>query len=122
MAVVVAQSGSATILGAAQTGNVDTTSTLDRGLNRGSAAIVLASTAGGGGTVKVDISGSVDGTNFYNVPYALVATPETAVVTQITVISTTTVTYLLRPDHAWRYLKLVYSSNTAMTMTATAYL
>lgn len=112
----------AIVLGTAQTGNVDTTNTLDRGTYRGPVAVVLTNVDAGGGTVKVDIKGSADGTNFYNAAYALVATPETLSVAQITVTAATTTTYLLRPDHAWRYLKLAYSSNTAETLTATAHL
>lgn len=122
MATVVGQPGSATTLGTAQTGNADTTNTLDRGFHRGPAAVVLTSTVGATPTVKVDIQGSVDGTNFFNAPYALVATPETVAVAQITVTTAVTTTYLMRPDHAWRYLKLVYSTNTNVTLTATAYL
>ncbi|MCI0344978.1 MAG: hypothetical protein L0221_05955, partial [Chloroflexi bacterium] len=64
----------------------------------------------------------VDGTNFYKIPYALVATPETVAVADITVTAAVTTTYLLRPDHAWRFLKLNYSANTNVTLTATAYL
>ncbi len=110
----------AIVLGTAQTGNVDTTNTLDRESYRGPAAVVLTSTVGATPTVTVKILGSVDGTNFYNIAYALVATPETVTVADITVTTATTVTYLLRPDHAWRYLKLNYSANTNVTLTATA--
>jgi hypothetical protein len=122
MATVIGQPGSSTVLGTAQTGNVDSTTVLDRGLHRGPAAIVVTNVDGGSGTVKLDIKGSVDGTNFFNLPYALVATPETVAVAQITITTAVTTTYLLRGDHAWRYLKLTYSANTAETMTATAYL
>lgn len=122
MATIIGNAGSATTLGTAQTGNADTTNTLDRGLHRGSAAVVLTSTVGATPTVTVNIQGSVDGTNFYNVPYALVATPETLAVAAITVTTAVTTTYQLRPNHAWRYLKLVYSANTNVTLTATAYL
>lgn len=111
----------AVTLGTAQTGNADSTNTVGRGDRRGAGAVVLTTTVGATPTVKVDIQGSVDGTNFYNVGYSLVATPETVTVAQITVTSAVTTTYLLRPDHAWRYLKLVYSSNTNVTLTATAY-
>ena len=112
----------AIVLGTAQTGNVDTANTLDRGTYRGPMAVVLTNVDAGGGTVKVDIKGSVDGTNFYNAAYALVATPETVSIAQITVTAAVTTTYLLRPDHAWQFVKLAYSSNTAETLTATAYL
>ena len=107
-------------LGSAQTGNVSTTNTADRVTPGGGGQVVLTSTVGATPTVKVDIQGSIDGTNFYNIPYALVATPSTFVVAQITVTSAVTTVYLLQPDQAWRYLKLVYSSNTNVTLTAVA--
>ncbi len=117
-----AEAGAGATLGTAQTGNGDTTNTLDRGDHRGPAAVVLDSTVGATPTVTVQILGSVDGTNFYKIPYALVATPETVAVADITVTAAVTTTYLLRPDHAWRFLKLNYSANTNVTLTATAYL
>lgn len=108
-------------LGTAQTGNADTTNTADRGGLSGPAAVVVTSTIGATPTVAVNIQGSADGTNFYNVAYSLVATPETVAVAAITITTAVTTTYLLRPSHAWRYLKLAYSSNTNVTLTATAY-
>lgn len=109
------------LLSDAQTGNADSTNTLDRGSQRGPGAVVVTSTIGATPTVTVNIQGSVDGTNFYNIPYALVATPATFVVTAITITTATTTTYLLQVDQAWRYLKLVYSANTNVTLTANAY-
>lgn len=111
------------VLSTAQTGNGDSTNTADRGTNVGQpAAIVITSTVGATPTVTVNIQGSVDGTNFYNVAYSLVATPETVAVAAITITTAVTTTYLLRPNHAWRFVKLVYSANTNVTLTATAYL
>lgn len=110
-------------LSSAQTGNGDSTNTADRGSHSGlPGAVVVTSTVGATPTVTVNIQGSVDGTNFYNIPYSLVATPETLTVSAITITTATTTTYLLRPDHAWRFLKLAYSANTNVTLTATAYL
>lgn len=108
-------------LSTAQTGTGDSTNTVDRQDRRGPGALVIANTGGSTPTVTINVQGSVDGTNWYNVGYALVATPETVAVAAITVTTTATTTYLLRPDHAWRYLKLVYSANTNETLTVTAY-
>lgn len=110
-------------LSSAQTGNGDSTNTADRGLAGVGApgAIVITSAVGATPTVTVNIMGSVDGVNFFNIAYALVATPETPAVGAITITTAVTTTYLLRPDHAWRYLKLVYSANTNVTLTATAH-
>lgn len=94
---------------------------VDRGAYRGPAAIVIASTAGSTPTVTVNIKASVDGTNWYNAGYSLVATPETVAVAAIVITSTVTTTYLLRPDHAWRYLRVDTTVNTNVTLDITYY-
>jgi len=109
------------LLGSGQTGNADSTNTLDRGTASSPGAVVVTSTVGATPTVTVNIQGSADGTNFHNIPYALVATPATFVVAAITITTATTTTYLLQTDQPWRYLKLVYSANTNVTLTANAY-
>lgn len=116
-------SGRSATLSTAQTGNADSTNThLRNYARRGDpAAVVITSTVGSTPTVTVNIQGSVDGTNWYNIPYALNATPETLSVAAITITTATTTVYQLRPNHAWLYLKLVYSSNTNVTLTATSY-
>ena len=114
--------GRSAALSSAQTGNADSTNTYDRGFNRrGPAALVITTTVGATPTVTVNIQGSVDGAAFYNVGYALVATPNTVAVAALTITTATTTTYQLLTDQAWRYLKLVYSSNTNVTLTATVY-
>lgn len=124
MAVLDTYGGAPALLSNAQTGNGDSTNTAFREIRdpvRGG-AVIITSVVGATPTVTVNIQGSVDGTNFYNIPYALVATPETLTVAAITITTAVTTTYLLRPNHFWRYLKLVYSANTNITLTATAYL
>ena len=106
----------------AQTGNADSTNTMDRGYTLGGACMLkITSTIGGGPTVTVNILGSADGTVFYNVPYALVATPETPVVAAITITTAVTTVYILRPAQPWRFLKLNMSANTNVTLTTDAY-
>jgi hypothetical protein len=113
---------SSAVLSTAQTGNADSTNTAFRAVTGGGGAIVITTTVGATPTVTVNIQGSVDGTDFYNIPYALVATPETLSIAAITITTAVTTTYLLRPNHVWRYVKLVYSANTNVTLTATAFL
>lgn len=109
-------------LSTAQTGNADSTNTMDRGYTLGGAvALRVTSTIGATPTVTVNILGSPDGTNFYNVPYALVATPETPVVTAITITTAVTTLYILRPAQPWKFLKLNYSANTNVTLTVDAF-
>lgn len=123
MATLQAPAGSTVALAAAQTGNADSTNIADRGLTQSRpGALVVTSTVGATPTVTLNIQGSVDGTNWYNVPYALVATPSTFVVTALTITTATTTTYLLQGGQAWRYLKTVASANTNVTLTTTAYL
>lgn len=102
-------------------GNVDSTNTLDRGLLRGGGAVVITSAIGATPTVTVNIQGSMDGVAFFNVPYALVATPRTFVITAVTITTAVTTTYLLQELIPWRFLKLVLSANTNVTLTANAW-
>jgi hypothetical protein len=106
----------------AQTGNADSTNTIDRGGIRGAAMLQINATAGGTPTVTVNILGSVDGTNFFNVAYATVAAPETVAVAALTLTTTAVSQYILRRDHPWRFLKLNMSANTNMTLTSDLYL
>ena len=113
-----------TSLSVGVTGNGDSTNTADRGIAQVGkpGALVITSTIGATPTVTVNIQGSVDGTNWYNVAYALVATPTTAAVAALVITTAVTTPYLLLADQAWRYLKTVRSSNTNLTLSETAYL
>jgi hypothetical protein len=105
-------------LGTAQTGNADSTNTLDRGYTLpGAVLLKVTTTIGATPTVTLNIVGSMDGTNFYNVAYAVAATPETPVVAAITITTATTNYYILRPGHPWRFLKIVATANTNVTLT-----
>lgn len=121
MATLAVRSGDSLALQTAQTGNADSTNTADRGLSQRGGSIVVTSTIGATPTVTLNIQGSVDGTNWFNVPYALQATPRTFVVTAITITTATTNTYLLQELVPWRYLKTVMSANTNVTLTSTLY-
>jgi hypothetical protein len=68
----------------------------------------------------VDIEASVDGSTWWNAPYALVATPTTFVVAQLTITTGVATTYLLQTGHPWRYLRAKMSSNTNVTVSITA--
>lgn len=109
-------------LSTAQTGNADSTNTMDRGYTLGGACLLkITSTIGATPTVTVNILGSMDGTNFYNVAYAVAATPETPVVAAITITTAVTGYYILRGNHPWRFLKINMSANTNVTLTVDAF-
>jgi hypothetical protein len=82
---------------------------------------VIASAIGATPTVTVNIQGSADGITWFNVPYALLATPRTFVLTALTITTAVTTTYLLQEGVFWRYLKLALSANTNVTLTADLY-
>src|SRR5437773_1589586 len=92
------------------------TETLDRGTLRRAGLLIITSTIGATPTVTVNVLGSVDNITFWNVAYALVATPETPVVAAITITTAVTTPYILRPEHPWRFLKLNLSANTNVTL------
>lgn len=113
-----------TVMATALTGNVSSTvagktSDID---TQNPGAIVVTSTIGATPTVTVNIMGSADGVNFYNIPYALTATPSTFVVTAITITTAVTTTYLLQANQPWQFLRLDLSANTNVTLNASAYL
>lgn len=108
-------------LSAAQTGNGASTNVLDRGSARHACLLAITTTVGATPTVTVNIQGSADGSNWRNVPYALAATPETVAVAAVVITTATTGYYTLRPGHPWRYLRLDYSANTNVTITADVY-
>lgn len=122
MATLFANPGDAVVLGTAQTGNTDTTNIAHRMNRTAGGAVVITSAIGATPTVTVNIQGSVDGSTWFNIPYSLVATPRTFVLTAITITTAVTTTYLLQELVFWRYLKLVFSANTNVTLTTTAYL
>jgi len=78
----------------------------------------LTTTVGVTPTVTIAFEGSADGTNFFNVAYAVAATPETVAVANVVIITATTNYYILRPNHPWRFFRLTYSANTNVTTTA----
>ena len=107
-------------LSLAQTGNGASTNVADRGPAVGPALLTIVSVAGATPALTVDIQGSMDAADWWNVAYATTAAPETPVVAQISTITTSTTTRLiLRPYHPWRYLRLFYSANVNLTLTVT---
>jgi hypothetical protein len=122
MAILQAWGSQPAILSNAQTGNGDSTNFALRPSTAPGGALVITSTIGATPTVTVNIQGSVDGAAWFNVPYSLVATPRTFVLTALTITTAVTTTYLLQELVFWSYLKLALTANTNVTLTATAYL
>lgn len=110
-------------LSTAQTGNGDSTNIaqVEAGTSR-EGVIVITSAVGATPTVTVNIQGSVDGTNWVNIPYLAAGTwTGTFVATAIVITTAVTNFYVLQTGLAWRYVKLAYTANTNVTLTATAF-
>lgn len=94
---------------------------IDRRASCGGGAVVITSLIGTTpNTATVDIQGSADGITWFNIPYALVATPRTFVLTALTITTSTSVTYLLQELVFWRYLRLKVASCTNIKLSITA--
>ena len=94
---------------------------LDRGEATGGGAVIIAASIGGGThTTKVDLQGSADGDTWFNIPYSLVATPRTFVLTQLTIATLVTTTYLLQELVFWRYLRAACSTSDNIALAITA--
>lgn len=108
----------------AQTGNADSTNIVQR-LGQGeknlrAPILRITSTVGATPTVTVNIQGSNDGTNWFNVPYSPLAAAAADSYTTAALVITSAVTglYYLMPLQGWQYLKLVMSANTNVTLTS----
>ena len=104
------------------TGNVASDVAQAQDYTDGPGAVVITSTVGATPTVTVAIQGSANGTNWFNVPYALQSAPTTYVITNITITTATTVTYLLQTGIGYSYLRLNLTANTNVTLDAKAYI
>jgi hypothetical protein len=77
-------------------------------------------------TNLVDMQGSVDGTNWFNVIYSALTSPQTAIAgTQLTITTATTTNYLFPSTaaaavggQAWKYFRLKFTSSTNIIMSA----
>jgi hypothetical protein len=101
------------LIASAGTGNF-TSDTADRGSLSGPVGLLVDTTAGT--TLTLTIQGSIDGTTFFPVEYALVATPSTKVVSTIAITTTTVNQYLITGSYGWRFLNCAISANTGMTV------
>lgn len=121
MATIVAPPGLEVDLGIGLVGNVNS-DIADRGTLSGPATLRLDTTAGATPTVTVNLQGSSDGVNWFNVEYSLVATPSTKVVAAITVTTTVVTTYLVSGGYGWRFFRVAFSANTNVTVNHCAFL
>ena len=106
----------------AQTGNGATTNVADRGaIGGGPALLRIVTTVGATPTCTYLLEGSADGTNFFALPYATAAAPETPAVATFAITAATTTLVHVRANHAWRYMRVTMSANTNVTSTIDLY-
>ncbi len=123
MAIIRAQGGGGlpdqVVLSSAQTGTGPSTNVCDRGGDVGQPAVLdIVSTVGATPTVTVDVQGSIDGANWWNVAYALNSPIQALAVAALVITTATTNRLFLPSDAPWRFLRLNLSSNTNVTLTA----
>ncbi|MFJ8844344.1 hypothetical protein ACIRFF_15730 [Streptomyces cyaneofuscatus] len=82
------------------------------------ALLTITTTVGEAATCSYQIEGSADGAVWWPAAYSEPETPETPSIAPFDITEAGDFVYLLRPGHPWRYLRLVYSANTAVTNTA----
>ena len=105
-----------------QTGSVPSTNIADRAdKSVGPALLTIVTTIGATPTVTIDIQVSADGVDWWNVPYADIATPGTVAVAALVVTTATTLRKIIQSQIPYRYLRLNYSANTNVTITATLF-
>ena len=114
---------SGAVLSSAQTGNGASQNVADRGAaSVGPALLTIVTTVGSTPTVTIDIQGSADGVDWWNVPYADIATPGTVAVASLVVTTATTNRKIIQPQVPYRFLRLNLSANTNVTIaTATLF-
>lgn len=106
-------------LSAAQTGSAVSTNVADRGaVTERPALLTITTTVGATPTCTYAIEGSADGTNWFAISYAEVATPDTGAVATFVITAAGTAHKILRVGQPWRYVRLTYSANTNVTNTA----
>ena len=98
---------------------------LDRGGATSGGALVITSSIGHAThSVKANIQGCAANpeieANWWNIPYALTATPRTFVATEITITTSTAATYLLEELVFWRYLRVALNTSTNVGLGITA--
>ena len=104
----------------AQTGNADSTNTIQRREETERQMVLrIVSTIGATPTVTVNILGSIDGTQWFNVPYRTMATAGGDYGVAALVITTAVTShYLLMMGQSWKFLKINMSANTNVTLTS----
>jgi hypothetical protein len=106
----------------AQTGNADSTNTIQRSggdANLRPPVLRIVSTIGATPTVTVNIMGSADGVTFWNIPYSpLSAAPGDWSKAPLVITTAVTSLYALMPGQAWTFIKLVMTLNTNVTLTS----
>ena len=105
-------------LSTGQTGNGVSTNIVDRGISADCAVVKIVTTVGATPTVTIALEGSPGGVDWFPIAYADPATPTTVSVATFTITTAATTFKLLQANQPWRYVRLNYSANTNVTLTA----
>ena len=103
----------------AQTGNADSTNVIQRNEETERQMVLrIVSTVGATPTVTVNLLGSIDGSQWFNVPYVSLAAAGGAYTrAALTITTAATQLFALMMGQSWKFLKLNMSANTNVTLT-----
>jgi hypothetical protein len=108
-------------LATGQAGAGVTANVLDRGDTQGGpATVTITTTAGATPTATYQIEGSLDNSSWSPLSTADSATPTNFSTATFTITSSTTVTRIVNPSSAWRYLRVTVSAVTNVSSTIDA--
>lgn len=104
-------------LSVAQTGNGPSTNVADRGPSHKGGIVRITTVVGGTPTCTYQIEVSLDGQTWTPATYADIATPNTNTTSTFVITTATTVQKIVKQPTPWRYLRVTYSANAAVTNT-----
>jgi hypothetical protein len=107
---------SALNLGTGLAGNV-ASDVLDRGSRSGPIGVQITTVIGATPTVTFALEGSMDGTNWFPVPFTDPPAPDTSLLTTIVVTTAVLTRRYLRGGFPYRYFRVNATANTNVTFT-----
>jgi hypothetical protein len=98
------------------------TNVVDRGGEADCALVKIDAAVGATPTVTVDVQGSADGSDWWNVPYEVAGSPGVRSAAAIVITAAGSTRLWLPEGYPWRFLRCAYSANTNVTLTANVWI
>lgn len=105
-------------LSVGQTGTGPSTNVADRGPSHKGGLVRITTVVGATPTCTYALEVSADGSAWSAATYADIGAPTVNSTSTFTITAATTVTKIIKNPSTWRYVRITYSANTAVTNTA----